>query len=177
MVTLDADTGEEVSRRDLVRGYEFKKDTYVLLDDEDFERAKIETSTMLTVDKFVDAKDIDPIYFDASYYVAPDGESGQDVYVVLRDAIAKTGRVALSRVVIARRERAVAIMPMDRGLVLHTLHEQRDLYNPKDLFASVPDSEAGPGDGAARGAARRPAGGANSSPPTWRIATSSACAR
>ena len=63
---------------------------------------------------------------------------------MLRDAIAKTGRVALSRVVIARRERAVAIMPMDRGLVLHTLHEQRDLYNPKDLFASVPDSKPDP---------------------------------
>jgi DNA end-binding protein Ku len=141
MVTLDAGTEEEVSRRDLVRGYEFKKDTYVLLENEDFERAKIETSSTLTVDKFVDAKEIDPIYFDQSYYVAPDGESGEDVYIVLRDAIRQTGRVALSRVVIARRERAVAIMPMDRGLVLHTLHEQRDLYNPKDLFANVPDAK------------------------------------
>ena len=140
-VTLDAGTDEEVSRRDLVRGYEFKKDTYVLLDNEDFEHAKIDTSTTLTVDKFVDATEIDPIYFDASYYVAPDGESGQDVYAVLRDAIAGTGRVALSRVVIARRERAVALMPLERGLVLHTLHEQRDLYNPKELFAAVPDAK------------------------------------
>ncbi|WP_426958971.1 Ku protein [Muricoccus radiodurans] len=138
MVTLDAGTDKPVERGDLVKGYEFKKDTYVLLDDADFERAKIDTSDVLTVDKFVAADTVDPIYFDGSYYLVPDGKAGQDVYVVLRDAIAKAGRMALSRLVLARRERAVAILPMDRGLVLHTLHEERDLEDPKELFAEVP---------------------------------------
>ena len=59
--------------------------------------------------------------------MVPDGEAGQDVYVVLRDAIAKSGKAALSRVVISRRERAVAILPLATGMVLHTLHEPRDL--------------------------------------------------
>ena len=63
---------------------------------------------------------------------------GGTFYVVLRDAIAKTGRVALSRVVIARRERAVAVMPMGRGLVVHTLHEAKDIYDPKALFDVIP---------------------------------------
>jgi DNA end-binding protein Ku len=139
MVTMDAETDDEVSRRDLVKGYEFEKDRYVLLDDEDFEQAKIESSSILTVDKFVDRGEIEPIYFDTSYYVAPDGEAGQDVYVVLRDAIARTGRAALSRVVIARRERAVAILPMGKGMVCHTLHEPRDLYESKPLFDPIPD--------------------------------------
>ncbi|HTB47882.1 MAG TPA: Ku protein [Acetobacteraceae bacterium] len=141
MVTMDAETDDEVSRRDLVKGYEFEKDRYVLLDDDDFEQAKIESSATLTVDKFVERGEIDPIYFDTSYYVVPDGEAGQDVYVVLRDAIAHTGRAALSRVVIARRERAVAILPMGKGMVCHTLHEPRDLYDSKPLFESISDEK------------------------------------
>jgi DNA end-binding protein Ku len=137
-VTQDAETDEEVSRRDLARGYEFEKDQYVILDEDDFEQARIESSATMVVDKFVAREAIDPVYFNTPYYMAPDGEAGQDVYVVLRDAIAQTGRMALSRVVIARRERAVAIMPMDRGLVVHTLYEEREIANPKSLFDAVP---------------------------------------
>ena len=140
MVTLDAETDGEVPRRDLVKGYEFEKDRYVLLDDEDFASAKIETSTTMTVDKFVARDAIQPIYFDTSYFMVPDGEAGQDVYVVLRDAIAESGRAALSRVVISRRERAVAILPLENGMVLHTLHEPRDLYDYHKLFDRVPDA-------------------------------------
>jgi DNA end-binding protein Ku len=139
-VTLDAETDAEVPRRELVKGYEFEKDRYVLLDDEDFASAKIETSSTMTVDKFVARDAIHPIYFDTSYYVVPDGDAGEDVFVVLRDAIAKSGRAALSRVVIARRERAVAILPLEDGMVLHTLHEPRDLYDYQKLFDRVPDA-------------------------------------
>jgi DNA end-binding protein Ku len=141
MVTMDAETDAEVSRRDLVKGYEFEKDRYVLLDDTDFEQAKIESSSTLTVAKFVDRGEIEPIYFDTSYYVVPDGDAGQDVYCVLRDAMKDTGRAALSRVVIARRERAVAIFPMGKGMVCHTLHEPRDLYESKPLFDAIADDK------------------------------------
>lgn len=143
-ITQDAETGEDVARGDLARGYEFEKDQYVLLDDDDFERARIDSSSTMTIDKFVSTDAIDPVYYDASYYMAPDGDAGQEVYVVLRDAIAKTGRIALSRVVIARRERAVAVMPMGRGLVLHTLYEARDVNDPKALFAGVPVAKPEP---------------------------------
>ncbi len=141
MVAQDAETDEEVSRRDLVKGYEFEKDRYVLLDEADFEKARIESSATMTVDKFADRGEIDPIYFDASYYVVPEGEAGQDVYVVLRDAITRTGQAALSRVVIARRERVVAILPMGKGLVCHTLLEPRELYDSKPLFDAIPDDK------------------------------------
>ena len=144
MVTLDAETDEELSRSELVKGYEFKKDHYLIMSDEDFAAAKVESSATMTVDKFVEADQIDPIYYDSSYFVAPDGEAGQDVYVVLREAIAKTGRVALSRVVIARRERTIAIMPMQNGMVVHTLHEERDLNSPKALFDQIPDVKPDP---------------------------------
>jgi DNA end-binding protein Ku len=138
MVTQDAQTEAELSRRDLVRGYEFEKDHYVLLDDADFERARVESSSTLNVEKFVTADSIDPVYYDSSYYMAPDGDSAQDVYVVLRDAIRQAKTVALSRLVISRRERAVAILPMGRGLVVHTLYETRDIADPARLFAAVP---------------------------------------
>jgi DNA end-binding protein Ku len=137
MVAQDAETDEEVSRGDLVKGYEFEKDRYVLLDDADFEQARIESSSTLTIGKFVDVASIDPIFFDTAYYVAPDGEAGQDVFVVLRDAIRKSRTAALSRVVIARHERAVAIIPSGDGLVCHTLHEPGDLWNAAPLFEAI----------------------------------------
>ena len=143
-VTLDAETDKEVARQELVKGYEFKKDTYLLLEDEDFESARVESSSTIAIDKFVDIAAIDPIWFDASYYAAPDGDAGRDVYVVLRDAIAAGGKAALARVVIARRERAVAIVPMGKGLVAHTLHEQRDLNDPAEIFAGLPSGRPDP---------------------------------
>ncbi len=137
MVTQDAETGKELSRRDTVKGYEFKKDHYVILTDEDFESVKVESSSVMTIEKFVEAGSIDPIYFDASYYLAPDGKAGEDVYAVVREAMEKTGRIALSRVVISQRERTVALRPMEGGLAAHTLNEERDLNNAKPLFEDV----------------------------------------
>src|ERR1700712_893664 len=105
MVSQDAQTGEEVSRRDTVKGYEFSKGQYVIITDEDLESVRVESSGLMKVEKFVDATSIDPIYYDSSYYLAPDGKGSEDVYAVLREAIERTGKVALTRVVISQRER------------------------------------------------------------------------
>ncbi len=134
LVTQDAETGKELSRRDLVKGFEFKKDHYVILTDEDFDSVKVESSSVMTIEKFVEAGSIDPVYFDSSYYLAPDGKAGEDVYAVVREAIEKTGRIALSRVVISQRERTIALRPMEGGLAAHTLNEERDLNSAKPLF-------------------------------------------
>jgi DNA end-binding protein Ku len=141
MLTVDADNKRPVQRRDLVRGFEFKKDHYLILSDEDFEQARIESSSTLVIHKFVPREELSAVYYDASYYLAPDGKQGADVFAVLRDAIAGTGRMALSRVVLSRRERAVAIAPMGRGLVAHTLFEERDIYDPAALWADVPSGK------------------------------------
>jgi DNA end-binding protein Ku len=139
METQDAVTGRELSRRDLVKGYEFKKDTYLLLTDDDLDSVKVESSSLMTIEKFVDASSIDPIYYDAAYYLAPDGEAGRDVYAVLRQAIAETGRVALSRVVIGQREKTIALRATEGGTVAHTLDEQRDINDAKPVFGDAPD--------------------------------------
>jgi DNA end-binding protein Ku len=139
MISQDAETGEDVVRRDLVKGYEFKKDTYLILTDEDFESVKVESSSTINVEKFVDLASIDPIYFDTSYYLGPDGDAGLDVYSVLHEAVRRTGKMALARIVINRRERAIGIAAMGKGLVAHTLHEQRDLNNAGEIFDKLPD--------------------------------------
>ena len=146
-VTLDGENDEELDRRDLERGYEIERDRYVLLDDEDFEAARIETSSVLKIDKFVAADSIDPIWFDTAYYLAPDGsgrDAADDVYVVLRDAIGRTGQAALSRLVIARRERAVAVMRLDDGMVLYTLRDEREVADPASLFDGLGRHKADP---------------------------------
>jgi len=144
MITQDAETGEELSRGDLVKGDEVKKDHYLIMTDEDFESARLDSSNTMTIEKFVPAESINPIYFDSSYYVVPDGDAGRDVYAVLREAIAKTGRVALARVVIARRERTIGLMPMEGGMVAHTLYEERDLNDAKGKFEDVADVKPDP---------------------------------
>ena len=137
MISQDAETGAEIRRGETVKGYEFQKNRYVLLDEHDFDSVKIESSSMMTVEKFVDADTIDPIYYDASYYLAPDGKAADDVYAVLREAVEKTGKVALTRVVISQRERTIAIRPMNSGMVAHTLYEERDLNSSTELFEEV----------------------------------------
>ncbi len=144
MVTVDAGTDEEVTRSELAKGYEFEKDKYLLLDDEDFKQARIESSSTLKIAKFVDAASIDPIFFDTSYYVAPDGDAGEDVFAVLRDAIREAGAAALSRVVISQRERPVAILPSGGGMICHTLHEPRDLWDAEPLWSDLRDERPDP---------------------------------
>jgi DNA end-binding protein Ku len=137
MVTQDGETGKELQRRDLVKGYEFRKNQYLLLSEEDFDTVKVESSSVMTVEKFVETVSIDPVYYDAAYFLAPDGDAGRDVYAVLREAIAKTGKTALARVVISQRERSIALRPASDGLMAHTLYEDRDLNSSKDLFAGM----------------------------------------
>ena len=134
MVTQDIETGQELQRGNLAKGYEFAKNRYLILKDEDFDSVKVESSAVMAVEKFVDAISIDPMYYDASYFMAPDGKAGEDVYAVFREAITKTNKVALTRVVISQRERTVALRPMGAGLMAHTLYEDRDLNSSQDLF-------------------------------------------
>ena len=123
------------------------------MSDEDLDSVKVESSSMMTIEKFVDAASIDPVYYDSAYYLVPDGDAGKDVYAVLREAIAKTGKTALSRVVIAQRERTIALRPMGDGLMAHTLYEDRDLNSSEELFAGCGDQDRSR-DGAAGHAAR-----------------------
>jgi DNA end-binding protein Ku len=144
MKTVDAETDQEVQRRDLVKGYEFSKNRYVLLSDEDFDSVKVESSSVMNIEKFVAVDSIAPIYYASSYYLAPDGDAGRDVYAVLCKAIGETGRVALARVVIGQRERTIAIRAAPGGLVTHTLDEQRDINDAKSILGDAAETKTDP---------------------------------
>jgi DNA end-binding protein Ku len=144
MVTLDADTDQEVQRRDLVKGYEFSKNRYLLLSDEDFDRVKVESSSVMAIEKFVAVNSIDPIYYASSYYLAPDGDAGLDVYAVLRQAIAETGTVALTRVVIGQRERTIALRSTPGGFVAHALDEYRDINDARSVLGDAAEIKTDP---------------------------------
>jgi DNA end-binding protein Ku len=143
-LTVDEESGKEVERAHLVRGYEYEKGEYVLLSDEDFDAARVDSSSTLSIAKFIPAGSVGPLYFDASYYVVPDEKEGTEIYAVLREALAESGMMALSRLVLFRRERPVAIMPMGKGLVLHTLHEESDLRPAALAFDEVGDTKSDP---------------------------------
>jgi DNA end-binding protein Ku len=134
MKAVDVETDAEVQRRDLVKGYEFAKDRYLLLTDSDFDSVKVESSSVMSIEKFVKVGSVDPIYYASSYYLAPDGDAGRDVYAVLHQAIEETGRVALARVLIGQRERTIGIRTTADGLVAHTLDEQRGINDARSVF-------------------------------------------
>ena len=145
MKTVDGETDQELDRRFLVKGYEFRKNEFLILTDDDFDSVKVDSSSVMAIEKFVAVNSIDPIYYASSYYLAPDGEAGIDVYAMLFRAIEAADRVALARVVISQRERTIAIRAMASGLVAHTLDEQRDLNHAGSIIGQAveiaPDPE------------------------------------
>src|SRR3978361_2117655 len=82
MITQDAETDQPLNRKVLVKGYDFKNDTYGRLSEADIEGVKVESSSVMNIEKFVEAGSIDPLYYDSSYFLAPDGNAGLDVYAV-----------------------------------------------------------------------------------------------
>ncbi len=104
MIPTDPDTGP-VERADLVKGYEISKNQYVVLSNDELDAVKLETTQTIEIERFVDEKEIDRLYWNDPYYLLPNEESGVEAYTVIREALAETGRIALGRVVMHTRER------------------------------------------------------------------------
>jgi DNA end-binding protein Ku len=106
---IDAETGAVVPREDTARGYEVAKGQYLIVEDEGIEAVQVESTRTIDIDQFVPRNEIDDRYIDSPYYIAPDGQVGQDAFAVVRDTIGKLNMVALGRVVPTRREHAPAL--------------------------------------------------------------------
>ena len=133
MKTVDAGTGKEVSRGDLVKGYAIAKDQYVLLDKEDFESVKLESTRIIDIEKFVPRTSIDRLYWDTPYHLVPAGKTGIEAFAVIRAAMDKKHMVALGRLVMSTRERICAIEIEEGGLVLTTLRTAEEVRDMADL--------------------------------------------
>ncbi len=113
--------GKQVPYDDLVRGYEYEKGEYVALEEEDFDKIAIESTKTIRVMEFVDQEEIDPMFFDTPYYLAP-GKNADHVYALFREALKKSGRVGIAKVAFREREHLAAVKPHGKALMLDTLH-------------------------------------------------------
>lgn len=125
-------TGRAVKPENVVKGYALSKGRYVVLSDDELERATPEATQTVDVVGFVDAAAIDPIYFDRPYYLAPSGH-GDKAYALLREALRRSARYALARLVLRTRQYVAAVYPWERALVVHLLRYAHEIRDTKDL--------------------------------------------
>jgi DNA end-binding protein Ku len=128
----------EVPNAELVKGYEFEKGRYVVLSDEDIQKVRVESTRVINLAQFTDDTNIDPIYVDRAYYLAPDGPMAADAFAVMREGMA--GKAGIGKVALYGREYLVAIKPQKRGLVMYTLHHDAEIrsIDQIDELNSVP---------------------------------------
>ena len=124
-----------VERDDIVKGYEYEKGRYVTVDPDDLKRLRLETTDTIDIVEFVE--DIDPIYFDAPYYLVPDGSVAEEGYRVIREALSHSGKIAVGQVVINGQERIIAIRPLDTGLLGNSLRYADEIKKPQDYFRTI----------------------------------------
>lgn len=143
MIPTDPDTGP-VERADLVKGYEISKNHYVILSSDELDAVKLETTKTIDIERFVDEKEIDRLYWNAPYYLLPNEKGGVEAYTVIREALRQAGRIALGRVVMHSRERLVALEPRDKGILCYTLRMGDEVVQPQDAFDDIPAQKADP---------------------------------
>ena len=128
----------EVPNTDLVKGYEFEKGKYVVLDEEDIAKVRPESTRVINVVQFTDAKTIDPVYVEKPYYLAPDGQVAAEAFAVMREGMA--GKAAIGKLALYGREYLVAIQPRENGLVMYTMRHAAEVraMNAIDELKTVP---------------------------------------
>ncbi|WP_422506372.1 Ku protein [Stenotrophomonas sp. GZD-301] len=128
---VNADTGEEVPWKDIVKAYEYDKGSYVVLEEEDIRSAAPESHEAVEVETFVDAASIDPRFYEKPYLLVP-AKKAEKGYVLLRETLRRTGKVGIARVVVRTREYLCAVMPHGDALVLMILRYPQELVDPED---------------------------------------------
>jgi DNA end-binding protein Ku len=134
-----------VDRDEVVKGYEYEKDTYVILEPDDLEAIRLEANHTIDLKQFVKADSIGPLYVDSPYYLGPDGPVAEEGFRVIRDAMRKTGTIGIGTVVMHSRERMVSLTPEGKGFLLTTLRYADEVRAADGLFDDVksapPDAE------------------------------------
>ena len=136
---VDAGTGDPVEKDDIGRGYEYAKGQYIIVDDDELAKIKIESTHTIEIDRFVPRTEIDDRYLDSPYYISPTDQVGQEAFSVIRDAMREKKMVGLARVVLTRREHVVLLEPFDKGLLATTLRYPYEIRDQKDYFEDIPE--------------------------------------
>ena len=136
---VNSETGEEVPWKEIVKGFEYRKGGYVVIDEEDVRKAAPESTETVEIEAFVNRGDIHPLYFEKPYYLVP-AKKAEKGYVLLREVLQKTEKVGISRVVIRTRQYIGALMPCKDALILALMRFQQELVQPDEL--SLPSGAA-----------------------------------
>jgi DNA end-binding protein Ku len=143
MITTDPDTGP-IDRSELVNGYEVSKGEYILLTNDEINSVKLESTKTIEIELFVRGDEIDRLYWDNPYFLAPDGTLAQEAFGVIRTAMEKSGKIALGRVVIGTRERILALEPRDKGILAYTIRADSEVRKPDEIFDGISDKASDP---------------------------------
>ena len=121
-----------IQRSDIVKGYEYEKDRYVVIDEEDIKKVAPKTAKTMEVLEFVKSAEVDPIFFESSYYLAPD-EAGEKPYALLYEALRKTGCVGVAQIAMHNREHIVILRPGPLGILLHTMYYRNEIRQVEEF--------------------------------------------
>jgi DNA end-binding protein Ku len=136
---VDADTGEEVSSEDIVKGYKVDTDSYLEVTKDELDNIALESTRTIDIDQFVPRSEIDDLYLVRPYYIVPDGKVGHDAYAVIRETIRSLDKVALGRVVLTNREHIISLEARDKGLMGMLLRYPYEVRNSAEYFDDVQD--------------------------------------
>ncbi len=131
----------KLEREDIVKGYEYEKDKYVVIDESDLQKIKLETNKTIDLIQFVKADEVDPMFFDKSYYMTPDGPMAEDAFRVVREAMRKANKMAIGRVVMLGKEHLIALRVQDKGFTLSTLHYASEIRQAAPYFEEIRNGE------------------------------------
>jgi DNA end-binding protein Ku len=136
---VDADTGQPVEPEDRVKGYQFEKARYVLVEEDELDNVALESTHTIDIEQFVPMSEVDRIYLDESFYLVPQDEVSQEAFAVIREAMRKEELVGLARVVIYRRERLLLLSPRGKGLMATALRYKTEVRDEKNYFDDIED--------------------------------------
>lgn len=133
-----------VNPDEIVKGYEIEKGKYVILSDAEIEGVKLESKKTLELTQFVDAAEIDPIYFEKPYFCVPKDELAEEAFCVIRDALKAAKKVGLGQLAMRGHEYLISLKPCGRGMVLETLRYEEEVNKASGFFRAIPDAAAQP---------------------------------
>ena len=143
MRMVDEETGREVPRDEQVKGFQLSKRSTVQVEDEDLEKIALEGTHVMEITKFVPREEIDPLYFDRPYYLAPNDEASQEAFAVLREAMRKKEIGAIATVIMHERDHIVLLEPRDTGMLATMLRSEEEVRDSKDAFRGARKSRVG----------------------------------
>ena len=141
MVPTDPSTGKAVRRDELLKGFEFEKGRYVIVNEDELETLQVESNRVIDITQFVAADEVDPVYLDSPYWLAPDGKMATETFRVIAEAMRREGKAGVGRLVLSSRERPVLLLPRGKGMMIRTLRAPEEVRRETAYFEDIAEGK------------------------------------